>query len=426
MSSKLLASRSAAGWAVISVTGILALLVQAKEPSLPTAAKAVVVKPATAEPAPDGRELFAREWLPNDSRAHGGDGLGPVFNDSSCLACHNQGAAGGGGPASKNVDIITAFSLSMENVQVFVAPQAAPQTMPQGLFNLAFGAIAPPELAPRRAAKGKQPAVPHVPTAEERKLAKQREKEQLMKIHPGFASARSVVLHHFGTDPKYEQWRSGFFGSQNFGMFDGDDLGGAPFSSMSFASRRSDTAFVPQQPSLEVSRLQNDVRLKHSQLLNSTIQAGNIQISHSQRNPTALYGVGLIDAIPEQAIVELATLEQAKVSESGRPAGEAKRRQGRPLRLESPKAVAGRFRPNGLRRRTRFERAGARAGGRAAETRLQSARPRHEPSRMRRSGELSAKSARSGRAQAGDGARGRHHRRGTQAVCDGRLHRMPR
>ena len=85
MSSKLLASRSAAGWAVISVTGILALLVQAKEPSLPTAAKAVVVKPATAEPAPEWGESFAREWLPNYFLAHGGDGLGPVFNDSSCL-----------------------------------------------------------------------------------------------------------------------------------------------------------------------------------------------------------------------------------------------------------------------------------------------------------------------------------------------------
>ncbi|MGZ6870150.1 MAG: hypothetical protein ACXVHI_07595 [Frankiaceae bacterium] len=44
-----------------------------------------------------GRELFAREWVPNDSRSHGGDGLGPVYNDRSCLACHHQGGPGGGG-----------------------------------------------------------------------------------------------------------------------------------------------------------------------------------------------------------------------------------------------------------------------------------------------------------------------------------------
>jgi mono/diheme cytochrome c family protein len=55
-----------------------------------------------------GRELFEREWLSGDSRTHGGDGLGPVYNDSSCIACHNLGGTGGGGPASKNVDIITA------------------------------------------------------------------------------------------------------------------------------------------------------------------------------------------------------------------------------------------------------------------------------------------------------------------------------
>ena len=44
-----------------------------------------------------GRELFLREWIPRDPRCHGGDGLGPVFNDSSCVACHNQGGTGGGG-----------------------------------------------------------------------------------------------------------------------------------------------------------------------------------------------------------------------------------------------------------------------------------------------------------------------------------------
>ena len=38
-----------------------------------------------------GRELFTREWLPGDKRSHDGDGLGPMFNDSSCVACHNQG-----------------------------------------------------------------------------------------------------------------------------------------------------------------------------------------------------------------------------------------------------------------------------------------------------------------------------------------------
>ena len=63
------------------------------------------VTPTETAAKPDGKELFAREWIAGDPRSHGGDGLGPVFNDTSCVACHNQGGAGGGGPASKNVHI---------------------------------------------------------------------------------------------------------------------------------------------------------------------------------------------------------------------------------------------------------------------------------------------------------------------------------
>ena len=46
-----------------------------------------------------GLELFTRQWKPNDPRCHGGDGLGPVYNETSCVACHGQGGPGGAGPA---------------------------------------------------------------------------------------------------------------------------------------------------------------------------------------------------------------------------------------------------------------------------------------------------------------------------------------
>jgi len=81
----------------------------------PATQKANPAKTAAAEIA-IGREIFLREWLPNDPRSHGGDGLGPVFNDTSCVACHNLGGAGGGGPASKNVDIITAAAADPEEL----------------------------------------------------------------------------------------------------------------------------------------------------------------------------------------------------------------------------------------------------------------------------------------------------------------------
>ena len=53
-----------------------------------------------------GRTLFDHEWQPDDPMT-GGDGLGPVFNAKSCVACHRQGAPGGGGPNEHNVIAFT-------------------------------------------------------------------------------------------------------------------------------------------------------------------------------------------------------------------------------------------------------------------------------------------------------------------------------
>src|SRR5262249_8591419 len=94
------------------------------------------------EPADEqakGALLFAKEWVPDDPMSHGGDGLGPVFNDTSCVACHGLGAPGGGGPENKNVVILTVRS-------------------------------------PRKRIAG-----------------------ELMRIHPGLVSAGSTVLHRFRT-----------------------------------------------------------------------------------------------------------------------------------------------------------------------------------------------------------------------------------
>ncbi|MCI0361289.1 MAG: c-type cytochrome [Planctomycetaceae bacterium] len=49
-----------------------------------------------------GHELFVHQWAAQDPKAHG-DGLGPVFNANSCVACHFQGGVGGGGDVNHNV-----------------------------------------------------------------------------------------------------------------------------------------------------------------------------------------------------------------------------------------------------------------------------------------------------------------------------------
>ena len=95
-----------------------------------------------------GELLFFKEWAVDDPKSPQGDGLGPVFNETSCVACHGLGAPGGGGPEGKNVVILSG--------------------VPSG------GGRVP---------KG------------------------LEKIHPGFLAARSTVLHRYGTDPTYATWR---------------------------------------------------------------------------------------------------------------------------------------------------------------------------------------------------------------------------
>lgn len=54
-----------------------------------------------------GKMLFLHEWTANDPLAKGGDGLGPVFNAASCVTCHEQAGAGGGGGTEHNVTTFT-------------------------------------------------------------------------------------------------------------------------------------------------------------------------------------------------------------------------------------------------------------------------------------------------------------------------------
>ncbi len=63
---------------------------------------------APAELRQAGLQLFEHEWEPDDPQA-GGDGLGPVFNAKSCVACHFQGGVGGGGDNAHNVTAFEAF-----------------------------------------------------------------------------------------------------------------------------------------------------------------------------------------------------------------------------------------------------------------------------------------------------------------------------
>ena len=202
-----------------------------------------------------GRVLFEREWQPGDSRTHNGDGLGPVYNDSSCVACHNLGGTGGAGPSGKNVDIVTATPI------VILPPPASEQPEKPGFLRQALRSLigidtqTPPGApAPGAPAGQAKPARPKVDTTE------------LVKAHPGFRNARSVVLHRFSTEENYERWRSTLLG---------------------------------------IPMMANDQLAMNQMVFQSVVvqnQIGPFSISRSQRNPTALWGAGLIDSIAESNI----------------------------------------------------------------------------------------------------------------------------
>jgi CxxC motif-containing protein (DUF1111 family) len=216
----------------------------------------------------EGRSLFLREWLPGEAPNPGGDGLGPVFNDSSCVACHNGGTTGGGGPRSKNVDILSAASMGVQ--------LSEPLPPPQSSF----------------AAKSLKFLLGIETAATERRFSMQAtqpkpDRKALIEFHPGFRTANSVVLHRFSVDSNYEMWRSGAMGFGGFG------------------------ATTDPDAQIGVHRMlaQNEQNVFQAQT-----NVGMFFLTRSQRNPTALFGTGLLDSIPDEVLNE-----QAKKRFEGHP-----------------------------------------------------------------------------------------------------------
>jgi CxxC motif-containing protein (DUF1111 family) len=220
------ANRTAIHWVETArVWVVLAMIAAMGRPA--GAADPAEVEKAKEDPAiARGRELFSREWVPGDRRSHGGDGLGPVYNERSCLGCHHQGSSGaGGGSAGVNIEIITPASPGG------VSPGSAG-------FYYAFSFNYGPNGFEYRIGE------PPGSSGTARRLGAATPKVgELVRIHPGFREAPSVVLHRYGNDPDYRVWREWVLGDH-----------------------------------------------------------GTIKVRSSQRNPTPLFGMGLIDAIPDAAI----------------------------------------------------------------------------------------------------------------------------
>ncbi|HWE35949.1 MAG TPA: di-heme oxidoredictase family protein [Isosphaeraceae bacterium] len=181
-----------------------------------------------------GQKLFERQWFPHDPRSRGGDGLGPVYNESSCRACHVQAAPGGAGSDEKNV-LLASTTVTDEN---------------------------------------------------------RREREA---IHPGFHDASSIVLHRYGADPRYDAWRARFLSTA---------IGHAI---MDPAEEFRSSVILRDVP--VPGSVTKFVQRRWSHALNMSFVAG---IRLAERNTPPLFGVGLIDKIPDQVLIDAAGRRSSK------------------------------------------------------------------------------------------------------------------
>jgi CxxC motif-containing protein (DUF1111 family) len=204
--------------------------------------------------AEEGRELFTREWIPGDPAGHTGDGLGPMYNDTSCVACHNQGGVGGAGSAGKNVDLVTAVVTPVDDDAG--APDSKLALRLRDLKARLAKLRGAPPIKPR--AKGEPP-----------------DRGPLIELHGGFRGSSSLVVHRFGSDAQYESRRITILSPRIGSMSAFDPLLG---------------------DSSDVAAIASGVR---RDFLSVPVEHGHFTLTHTQRNPAPLFGVGLIDAIPD-------------------------------------------------------------------------------------------------------------------------------
>jgi CxxC motif-containing protein (DUF1111 family) len=276
--------------------------------------------PAKKSPAAkkkvDGRAIFAREWIPGDQRSHGGDGLGPMFNESSCVACHNQGGVGGAGPASKNVDIVTAFHNRAQRT-----PRQA-TSLSEALFKSVFGQLDDKPSGPKTE---KEIAADKKKLADQRRQQLETDRKALVGVHPGFAHAFSVVLHKRGAFSGYDEWRASISGSNmmfaNRVARNQEKAG----SFVLFDAKQDAEAQDSKNGAAHNKRLRAMQQMRNQMAFGRQIQFGSSQIGHfavtrSQRNTTALFGAGVIDAIPVKALKALEEAQKSNKEISGRVA----------------------------------------------------------------------------------------------------------
>ncbi len=239
-----------------------------KDNGLPPAAGAA--DPPAGDGRTLGRELFARRWLSDDPRCHGGDGLGPVYNATSCVDCHNQGGPGGGGPADRNVELATGIGYMVFGNSSVIVDRGG------NGWGGGFDQTADPA--------------------------------DLVKVHPGFRDASTTVLHRFGVDPDYSGWRSTFLSRCRMAPH-------VQTASTSRSGRRQRTVRAPSRDEEPVSRPIPPARARAAldRELMATVRdvenglgSNRVAFRLTARNTPPLFGAGLIDGLTDSELEQSA------------------------------------------------------------------------------------------------------------------------
>ena len=222
-----------------------------------------------------GRELFLRKWVAKDPRSHGGDGLGPMYNETSCVACHSLGGPGGAGPVDKDVMLVLATS----------DPTVRAQTQAKG------------DLRHRRTTPGA------AKSAGALRASSVGEESPLIQYHAGFRNGSTVVLHRYGTPDGYAERRAAI-------VRDLSPLEGLKnvWEDANLLSRNAAVRNVEiggRACSCMYSRL--------THLSPGFRRIESHQLSTTERNTPPLFGAGLIDAVPSPILMAAARRQDPKV-----------------------------------------------------------------------------------------------------------------
>ena len=225
---------------------------------------------SAADEVAKGRALFLREWMPDDPRA-----TAETASARSTTTARASPVITSEHPAAPAPRARTSRSSPRSKCPT---PATARKTSALGGLGFMVGALSGSAVEEAKPEPGKLDGQPPA-------IAKKPDVESLAKSHAGFRSARSVVLHRYSVDPTYQSWRLQLLGN-----------GGS----------------VPIPLRSKEDRALADIRMVRLRGISDAAQdalrpfmqsrADGFQLLLSRRNTPPLFGVGLIDKVPVEAI----------------------------------------------------------------------------------------------------------------------------